>query len=188
MYNQIYCKSILHALSSLHDLVGAKEGEKLGVLGFVRQCQERKRVTNIVSMMFVGTLNSVISKKHFCVFRHSRMLNHSKQILLKTSLISVCIFLESQSISKRCRLTNQGEPAPGPHCESPELPEGLPEVVQKGFNDIPDVPIKSPFILRRTTAQVLKKGLVKPKQSVKPKGSLIPKINRNSTVSNMVIV
>ena len=32
-----------------------------------------------------------------------------------------------------------------------QLPEGMPEVVSKGFASIPAPPTKSPFILRRTT-------------------------------------
>ena len=32
-----------------------------------------------------------------------------------------------------------------------QLPEGMPEVVSKGFASIPAPPIKSPFIIRRTT-------------------------------------
>jgi len=73
---------------------------------------------------------------------------------------------------------------PGSGCDSPELPEGLPEVVRKGFNDIPTVPIKSPFILRRTTAQVSNKASGIPKQSgIKTRSTHIPKPHRNLNVS-----
>jgi hypothetical protein len=78
-----------------------------------------------------------------------------------------------------------------PECE---LPEGLPEVVRMGFNDIPEVPIKSPFILRRTTAQIPKFRSDKPslgKHGIRTRSQIakpmqqthIPAMNRAATVS-----
>lgn len=81
-------------------------------------------------------------------------------------VFSYC-FVDAHGVPKRHRLTSEGDSVSrtSEHqepntagCNSPEceLPEGLPEVVSKGFNDIPDVPLKSPFILRRTTSQMPK--------------------------------
>ncbi|KAK3707105.1 hypothetical protein QZH41_014698, partial [Actinostola sp. cb2023] len=93
---------------------------------------------------------------------------------------------ETYSIPKRSRLTSPGISVPGPSvpCDSPELPEGLPEVVRKGFNDIPTLPIKSPFILRRTTAQVSKTTSAIPQQSARTRLTQIPKFNRDATKEN----
>ena len=60
--------------------------------------------------------------------------------------------------NKRRRLTSCGKSTPVSP-PSAHKPEGLPDVVSKGFADIPDPPIRSPFILRRTTAPVSRTGV-----------------------------
>ena len=106
----------------------------------------------------------------------------SKAAQLRCLLI---ISIETDIIPKRSRLTSRGDSVPGPSQDSPELPEGLPEVVRKGFNDIPNVPITSPFILRRTTAlSKTRPGVTRKQHARSVRTTQIPKpFTRDATVN-----
>ena len=69
---------------------------------------------------------------------------------LSSNIVSGFSTATESSQAKRCRLHSGGKTVEAPSGE--QLPEGMPEVVSKGFANIPAPPIKSPFILRRTTA------------------------------------
>ena len=78
-----------------------------------------------------------------------KLLNVSTIILLPNKTPFPFTAVDS-SQAKRLRV-NSGSADTVVNPPGNELPEGMPEVVGKGFASIPAPPIKSPFILRRTT-------------------------------------